>query len=152
MAIDCEKCSLVNGEYGPNSCGHKYKPMPYHGVKAKKSKDKTRWAHPSYVEYFVFNLADEHGEGISLEGVEDKRWVDDDGMGLYSLVNDCKEILGKDNEERLAYFRNPMNETDPWHGYPVDGADIGDDLIEYWHNKKIISDSTYLRLSRHQGI
>lgn len=42
MAIDCEKLSLIDGEFGPNGIGHKYKPMSYHGVKAKKSKDKTR--------------------------------------------------------------------------------------------------------------
>jgi hypothetical protein len=152
MAIDCEKFALVDGEFGPNGIGHKYKPMSYHGVKAKKSKDKTRWNHPAYIEYHVFNIADEHDGSVGEDGIVDRRWVNDDGEGLYSLVDDCKEILGKDNEERFAYFRNPMNPTDPWHGYPIDSSKIGDELIEYWHKKKVISDSTYLRLSRHQPI
>jgi hypothetical protein len=152
MEIDCNKLPLVNGEFGPNKIGHKYRPMSYHGVKAKKSKDKSRWNHPVYAEYHVFNLADEHDGNIGSDGIIDRRWVDDDGKGLYSLVDDCKVILGKDNEERFAYFRKPINTSDPWHGYPVDGLEIGEELIEYWYKKKIITESTYLRLSRHQLI
>lgn len=143
---------MTNGVFGPNKTGHKYQPLKYHGVKAKKSKDKTRWNHPAPAEYYVFNLADEHEGKVENDGISDRRWVNDDGKGLYSLVDDCREILGKDNEERFAYFRNPQNESDPWHGYPVDGSEIGDDLIDYWYKKKVISESTFLRLSRHQPI
>lgn len=71
---------------------------------------------------------------------------------MYSLVDDCKVVLGKDNEERLAFFPTPMNDIDPWHGYPLDGSEVGDDLIEYWYKNNIISESTYLRLSRHQPL
>lgn len=142
---------MTDGTFGPNKIGHKYQPLKYHGVKAKKSDDKSRWNHPASAEYHVFNLADEHEGKVEKDGISDRRWVNDDGKGLYSLVDDCREILGKDNEERFAYFRNPQNDSDPWHGYPIDSSGIGEELIEYWHKKKVISDSTYLRLYRHQG-
>ena len=144
--------TMKDGVFGPNRNNHTYKPAPYHGMKAKKNKNKTRWKHPAPAEYHVFNLADEHDGEIGKDGIIDKRWINDDGKGLYSLVDDCRVILGKDNEERFAYFKNPTNANDPWHGYPIDNSDIGDELIEYWYKKKIISESTYLRLSRHQPI
>ena len=143
---------MASGMFGPNNSGHMYKPAPYHGVNARRRKDKTRWAHPVSAEYHVFNLADEHDDTVGKDGIQDKRWVNDDGEGLYSLVDDCKEILGRDNEERFAYFKNPSNVTDAWHGYPIDSSEIGEELIEHWYKKKVISESTYLRLSRHQPI
>lgn len=141
---------LKDGVFGPNQIGHTYLPHSYHGPKAKTRKGKSKWAHPASAEYYVFNLADEHDGHIDENGIEDKRWVNDDGKGLYSMVDDCKEVLGK-KEERFAYFKNPINDTDPWHGYPVDDIlDLGNDLIEHWYAKKLISDSTYLRLMRHK--
>jgi len=152
MAFDYKKESMLKGVYGPNAVGHTYRPAEYHSIKAKKRKGKTRWAHPATAEYHVFNLADEHDGQPTEDETIDIRWVNDDGAGLYSLVDDCRVVLGKDNEERFAFFPTPMNDNDPWHGYPLDGSNIGEKLIEYWHKKKVISDSTYLRLSRHQPI
>lgn len=150
MAFEYNQAVLnEDGVYGPNSSGHKYKPAPYHGVNARRRADKSRWAHPSSAEYYVFNLADEHNGDLNEEGNNDIRWMNDDDSGLYSMVDDCKEILGKD-EERLAFFPKPMNEADSWHGYPVDSSDLGENLIEYWHNKELISNTTYLRLMRHK--
>lgn len=151
MDFDYKKEAMANGVFGPNKIGHTYRPAEYHGVKARKKKGKTRWAHPAPAEYHVFNLADEHKDEPQEDGLIDRRWVNDDGDGLYSLVDDCRVILGKDNEERFAFFPTPMNDNDSWHGYPLDGSCIGEKLIEYWHDRKIISDSTYLRLNRHQG-
>ena len=144
--------TMTNGMFGPNNSGHTYKPAPYHSVNAKRNKDKTRWRYPVSAEYHVFNLADEHDGKVGKDGIIDKRWINDDGKGLYSLADDCRVILGKDNEERFAYFKKPSNVNDPWHGYPIDNTDIGEELIEYWYEKKVISESTYLRLCRHQSI
>lgn len=138
-----------DGVYGPNTVGHKYRPAPYHGVNARRRADKSRWAYPTSAEYHVFNLADEHQEEMDENGIKDIRWMNDNDSGLFSMVDDCSEILGKD-EERLAFFPKPMNEADPWHGYPVDSSDLGENLIEYWHNKELISNTTYLRLMRHK--
>ncbi len=151
MDFEYENKAMKNGVFGPNKVGHTYKPMNYHGVKSRPKKGKTRWAYPAPAEYHVFNLADEHEGKIEADGIPDKRWVNDDGEGLYSLVDDCRVVLGKDNEERFAYFKNPVNDSDPWHGYPIGPKGIGDELIEYWHKKNFISDSTYLRLNRCQG-
>lgn len=144
------KNEIMNGDvFGPNKIGHVYKPAPYHGVKAKCRSGKTRWAHPASAEYHVFNLADEHFDSMMKTGVVDKRWLNDDKSGLYSMVDDCKEPLGMD-EERLAFFPTPMNDNDSWHGYPIDSADLGDNLIEHWHQMGIITNTTYIRLMKHK--
>ena len=76
--------------------------------------------------------------------------MNDDMSGLYGMLDDCREVLGKDNDERLAFFPVPQNTFDPWHGYPVDSADLGDDLINFWNDQSLISNITYARLLRHQ--
>lgn len=147
MAFAYKNEAMVDGEFGPNTNKHKYHPMPYHGCNARPKKGKTRWDHPAAAEYHVFNLADEHSDKKEDNGDVDKRWMNDDGSGLYSMVNGCSEPLGKD-EERLAFFPTPQNENDPWHGYPIGCDDIGDNLIEHWHDAKLIDDTAYSRLLR----
>ena len=66
------------------------------------------------------------------------------------MLADCSVVLGKDDEERLAFFPKPKNDSDPWHGYPIDSSELGEKLIEYWHDNQLISDITYVRLSRHE--
>ena len=149
MAINYVPQAMQNGVYGPNNVGDTYKPAPYHGVAAKRKKQKARWAYTSSCEYYVFNLADEHDNSIDENGIQDKKWMNDDGRGLYSLVDDCKERLGQEGE-RLAFFPTPVNANDPWHGYPIDSTNVGDNLILHWYRKKVISETTYLRLMRHR--
>lgn len=145
MAFIYNNEAMIDGEFGPNKNGHKYHPAPYHGCNAKPRKGKTRWDHPVAAEYHVFNLADEHNGEKNEDNIVDNRWMNDDGSGLYSMVDGCNEPLGK-GEERLAFFPLPPNANDAWHGYPINSDDLGDNLIEHWHDSKLIDDTVYSRL------
>jgi hypothetical protein len=53
----------------------------------------------------------------------------------------------------MAFFSNPVNATDPWHGFPV-GRRRGlkfhgsppDDLVRQWHQEKRITYTTCTRI------
>lgn len=92
--------------FGPNGQGHVYKPAPYHSYKAAKRKDKTRWVDDANFEYSIFNLADVHTGLPYPENIKviDKRWMNDDGKGLYAILNQGKKLLGQTGE-RLAFSR-----------------------------------------------
>ncbi len=83
--------------FGPNAQGHVYKPAPYHGCKAKKLKDKTRWIGDANFEFSIFNLADVHTglPYLNNRDIIDKRWLNDDGQGLYAILNQGKTYLVK---------------------------------------------------------
>ena len=134
---------MADGLFGPTPNGHHYKPAPYHNPSAQKRSGKSRWCLNPSEQYEVFEIAD--------TPLADRiNWMNDDMSGLYGMLDDCSEVLGKDNDERLAFFPIPQNSIDPWHGYPVDSADLGDDLINFWHDQSLISNITYARLLRHQ--
>ena len=136
--------------FGPNAQGHVYKPAPYHGCKAKKLKDKTRWIGDANFEFSIFNLADVHTElpYLNNRDIIDKRWLNDDGQGLYAIFNQGKNLLGQTGE-RLAFFPIPRNAQDPWHGYPTNSQYIGDELVEHWYSINVISIGIYRKLLKH---
>lgn len=80
--------------FGPNGQGHVYKPAPYHGYKAVERKDKTRWVDDANFEFSIFNLADVHTGLPYPENMKviDKRWMNDDGRGLYAILNQGKKL------------------------------------------------------------
>ena len=80
MAINYIPQTMHDGVYGPNKVGDTYKPAPYHGVAAKRRKEKARWAHPSSCEYYVFNLADEHDDSIDENGMLYIHAEDEEGI------------------------------------------------------------------------
>jgi hypothetical protein len=69
-------------------------------------------------------------------------------------------MVAKDGEpafgtlgERLAFFDAPVNERDPWHGFPVGGKHgmefrgyPPDDVVEDWHKLALISFTTFTRI------
>lgn len=134
---------MVDGKFGPTPNAHYYMPMSYHNPTAAKRSDKTRWCLTQSEQYEVFELAD-------TPSGERPCWMNDDDSGLYGMLDKCEMVLGKDNGERLAFFPKPQNDSDPWHGYPVDSSDLGDNLIEYWLKKDLISKTTYVHLIRHE--
>ena len=142
MAHNFSSHSMIAGKFGPTPNNHYYQPVSYHNPTARKRDDKNRWVLTQSEQYEVFEIADTPDS--SKEGR--KCWMNDDGKGLYSMLDGCDYILGKDNEERLAFFPKPANEQDSWHGYPIDSANIGDNLVEYWKNMQLISEITYRRL------
>ncbi len=134
---------MIDGKYGPTPNDHYYQSVPYHNPTAQTRKGKTRWNLNPSEQYEVFEIADTPiGEKTC--------WMNDDLSGLFGMLDDCHEILGKDNEERLAFFPKPPNVSDSWHGYPTDSTNLGDDLINFWHDQNLITDITYARLLRHQ--
>lgn len=101
-------------------------------------------------EYDIFNLADEHDERVLRDEplVRNLRWVNDDNKGLYSIKeNGC--ILGMSGE-RLAYFPQPRNEGESWHGYPTDSTNLGDKLINHWFRIGVIDISVCRKLLKHK--
>ena len=143
MAYSFSIHTMKDGKFGPTPNGHFYQPMPYHNPNAQKRYDKSRWILNQGEQYEVFEVAD-------TPTPIRKNWMNDDETGLYGMLADCSVVLGKDEEERLAFFPKPQNDSDPWHGYPTDSSDLGENLIEYWHDNQLISDITYVRLSRHE--
>lgn len=115
--------------YGPTRQGHFYQPADYHNPTAKKRPDKNRWCIKPPEQYEVFRVADEDYEHYQGDG------------GLYGFLNNMDEILGKDNEERIAYFPEPRN--NPWHGYPISSKDISDEVIKRWKENTFISTRNY---------
>lgn len=102
MAYEYKKHTMVDGKkYGPSLGNKYYQPAGYHnpvkkvhnkGRKAKKAEheDKTHWILNKSQQYDVF-----------LEG-ESNDFIDQ--SGIFSLLDNCNEILGQDGE-RLAILK-----------------------------------------------
>ena len=116
-----------NGLFGPTNNNHYYTSVHYHKRNATHKKGKTRWAIPSNGEYHVFKTADEN------------QWLCNNNNALFSVIDMGNEVLGE-NEERLGYFRVPVNTSDPWHGFPVMSSNYApsSDLLDFWEKKGII--------------
>lgn len=122
--------------YGPTSKEHFYLPVGYHNPTARKRTDKTRWCIKPPEQYEVFRVADEDSEHYQGDG------------GLYGFLDNMDEILGLDNEERIAYFPEPGN--NPWHGYPVSSKDISNEVIKLWKETGFISTRDYRNLLKRE--
>lgn len=122
--------------YGPTNKGHFYLPVGYHNPTARKRTDKTRWCIKPPEQYEVFRVADEDSEHYQGDG------------GLYSFLDNIDEVLGLDNEERIAYFPKPEN--NPWHGYPVSSKDISNEVIKHWKETGVISTRNYRNLLKRE--
>lgn len=146
MAFEYKKHSMVDGKkFGPSPGKRYYQPADYHnpvkgvqkkGRKAKKAEheDKSHWILNKSQQYDVF-----------LEG-ESNDFKDE--SGIFSLLDDCKEVLGQDGE-RLAIFETPMNADDSWHGYPFFSRNedkLTNEMIDKFKEKDKISYSNYTRL------
>ena len=122
--------------YGPTNKGHFYLPVGYHNPTARKRTDKTRWCIKPPEQYEVFRVADEDSEHYQGDG------------GLYGFLDNMDEILGLDNEERIAYFPKPGN--NPWHGYPVSSKDFSNEVIKLWKETGFISTRNYRNLLKRE--
>lgn len=146
MAYEYKKHAMADGKkFGPSPGNRYYQPAGYHnsvkgvpkkGRKAKKAEheDKTHWQINMSQQYDVF-----------LEG-ETSDFIDD--SGIFSLLDDCNEILGQDGE-RLAIFETPKNANEAWHGYPFFSKDedkLTDEMVDKFKEKEKISFANYTRL------
>lgn len=125
----------TDGTFGPTLSGHYYRPASYHNRTAAHRAEKAKWCLRKNEQYEVFRLAD------------DNHWENLNPDGLFSVVDNGKEIFGLLGE-RIAYFPKTQNADDPKHGYPVCNPQISDALIEKWHKTNVIDDIFYKRLLR----
>lgn len=135
MSHTYPKFVKVNGKYGPTAQNHYYQPAGYHNRTAGNSEHKSKWKIKESEQYEVFRIAD---EGL---------WMDSVNGGLYSIIDDGKEVLGNNNE-RLAFFPVPSNKSDSWHGYPKEAKGISKKLVNAWKSTEVISAITQVRLLR----
>lgn len=130
--------AMEDGKFGPTGRGHYYTPMSYHGKKARKRADKTRWVLTQSEEYEVFQLNDDYDPQMFLADV-----------GLYGVLEKGEEILGE-NDECLSYFPIPQNANDSWHGYPIHSTEhadvLNDAIFDSWFRQGLVSEIAYQRL------
>lgn len=78
-------------------------------------------------------------------------WRDQNG-DCWAVAKDGDMDFGT-HEERVAFFWEPKNDGDPWHGFPVAGRrglaftrKLPDELIERWHESGRISFSRKIQM------
>lgn len=146
---------------GPNKVGHQYMPV-YHGRKAKKRDEKSKFIINEDEEFELFNLADEHnvspvyGQFDIASGL-DYTWINDDHVGLFAVKRNVVnkqaqlDVIGE-NGERFAFFPAVVNMTDAWHGYPVMASNpdrpLGVGLMNYLHDIGYLSKIDIVRIKR----
>lgn len=125
------------GLFGPTTKGHKYKPVSYHNKSAKTKADKNKWRLKQNEQFEVFRLASE-GD-----------WYCHRNNCFFSVLDNANEILGL-NYERIGYFEPPVNNIDPWHGYPVKSCDynISEDMLDLWVDNNIINMRTRIKIGK----
>lgn len=111
--------------FGPTNSGKMYLCAVWHRG-AGHADYKTEWDISEWEEYSLFCCAD------------DSHWKDDPGN--YWAVKEGGDAIGK-NDERVAKFPVPQNDSDHWHGYPVmTGRDKPPkQLINLWRDFGYIS-------------
>lgn len=131
----------AGGTFGPTSPGHYYFPASYHNRTAAHRAEKCKWCLRKNEQYEVFRLAD------------DNHWEDNNPDGLYSVIDNGREVLGLLGE-RVAFFRNTQNATDSWHGYPVCNPPIsasvvpGGCVLEFFDSVVIVQGGEVLDLEQ----
>jgi len=121
--------TIRNGLFGKTSRGNYYKPISYHNPSGLSNRHKNKWSIRQDEQYYVFKLADESVWNCS----------NNDGS-LFAIIQDGKIVLGALGEV-LGYFEVPVNNGDPWHGYPIFSSEfeLGEDLLDKWEQDKIVS-------------
>lgn len=127
-----------DGRYGPTDRGNWYKALGYHNRNARRRADKSRWRLTEGQQYEAFRKADD---------AHPHSWHCAENSGQFSILDNGAEILGLD-EERLAFFPDPQNSGDPWHGYPVLSSDRGPSpaLLDHWLASGVISRHVFRKI------
>lgn len=103
-------------------------------------------------------------ERVSLNGVKVYPFTSTDELLAY--VSQRKGILVAINAEKILHAtdqtRAIINRNIGYcdgigavmamrkHGYPVDSLELGEDLIDFWLEQRLIDKITYTRLMRHE--
>ena len=140
MSYKFPKAKLNNdGLFGPTQNDNYYKPVTYHNKTAKTNKHKNTWVLKQNEQFEVFRVCDE-GEWSCIKN-----------KGLFSILDNGEVIMGA-NEERLSFFPKPVNDTDPYHGYPVDSGEYEPsvELVDKWLKDQIIDDRIHIKILKGQ--
>lgn len=149
---------MQNIPFYPSPRGNTYISVNYHQKNGGGRSGKSRWDIEPQEEFDLFCQADipdcpekdDCQEKYTCPKVNEcpkkrnRRWKS--GDYLYSFRNGAKDIIGKKNE-RLARFEG-NDQLREWHGYPILKPIISNDLINYWWENNIISESTKRKLQR----
>jgi hypothetical protein len=129
----------TDGLFGPTSKAHFYKPVYYHNRSAIVNRNKNKWVLKENEQFEVFRISDESD------------WLCKSNKGLFSILNNGEIKLGE-NEERLSFFKKPVNVTDPWHGFPVNSGEYepSTELVDKWLKDKIIDDRIHIKILKGQ--
>lgn len=136
----CRRVAVHGENVEYESClGTGYLSLGYHRSKAPKKHPKALWAIPRADECHTFCTSEGHG------------WSDDNG-DCWAVAMDARRELGR-NGERVAFFPEPTNDHDPWHGYPVSGRRSApnrrrppDGVVNQWYQEGWITFTTHARL------
>lgn len=138
-----------DGTYGPAIDSKKvkyyYKPQAYHNKAAKGKQSKSKFVIKEGQQFSLFSMA--------VLDLDSPQWTCEENSCLFAIVNNGSTILG-DAQERLAKFPNPVNDTDPWHGYPVKTKYSqncpSDKLINLWIEHGVIDATTRRRIEKNK--
>ena len=127
------------GHFGPTTQNHYYKPVGYHNKTAATNHHKTTWILKQNEQFEVFRVSDEN------------KWYCKERNGLFSILDKGQVVMGA-NEERLSFFPNTVNTTDPYHGYPVDSGEyeVSTELVDKWLKDKIIDNRLHIKILKGQ--
>lgn len=128
-----------DGLFGPTKVSHYYKPVTYHNKTASSNKHKTTWQLKQNEQYEAFRVSDE------------SKWFCKKRNGLFSILNNGEVIMGS-NEERLSFFPEPVNSTDPYHGYPIESGEHEPsvELVDKWLEDNIINERLHIKILKGQ--
>ena len=136
----CVQEGVSNSGVTFRSCnGAQYLSVNYHRSPSDTTYQKSIWKIPRHDECHFFCIGN-----ISC-------WIDSGG-NRWSISKDAGVVMGT-RGERVAFYQQPVNQTDPWHGFPVGGKRAlpmrrrpPDTLLRQWRESGWISAVTYDRL------
>jgi hypothetical protein len=124
---------------------------PYKSLDAHRSESGTK--HPKSIWNKSISRADECHMFCQAKL---RAWHDSYG-NCWAIARDGDNAFGS-HGERLAFFWAPINDPDPWHGFPVAGRKglpfsrrLPDELVEQWEQEGLISFGMKLRLLKERS-
>ena len=126
-----------DGRYGPTARDHYYVSVYYHRKNAAQNPNKSRWQIEEGQEYEVFRIGDESG------------WWCAASSALFSIIDQGQLSLG-DEDQRLAVFPKPQNQTDSWHGWPTHASDAkpNPNLLDQWEAAGVVDYAMRIKIDK----
>jgi hypothetical protein len=136
----CSSSGLVGHDEQFMTCDGQtgYVAVHYHRTTAPQSPHKSRWSLSAADECHTFCEAFQCG------------WSDERGVVWY-ITENASTVIGVD-AERIAKFPPPVNQSDPWHGFPVrsSGNRPPLEVVRRWRSEQRIDKVRQNRILREQ--